>query len=142
MSDNLPAVIRNMTAMSASGFEWGGDWYYTEYDKLYNNRHEVAVVYSPNYGGGLSSWYDYIDPTDYRIALLTLMGEEGTILWDEDGSEQEIRFANGRFYPYPESDMSNALAICWLPAGTLFRIDEYDGAESIETNHDVSWRIA
>lgn len=29
-----------------------------------------------------------------------------------------------------------------LPKGTLYRIDEYDGYESIETADDINWKVA
>jgi len=38
--------------------------------------------------------------------------------------------------------MCAKLYIVELPKGTLYRIDEYDGLESIETNDDVEWRVA
>ncbi len=41
--------------------------------------------------------------------------------------------ANGR---------SAALRIVELPAGTLYRIDEYDGSESVMTQEDYEWRVA
>jgi hypothetical protein len=34
------------------------------------------------------------------------------------------------------------LAVAWIPQGTLFRISEYDGAESIETQEDTKWIMA
>ena len=34
------------------------------------------------------------------------------------------------------------LCIFELPAGTKYRIDEYDGSESIETENDILWTIA
>ena len=34
------------------------------------------------------------------------------------------------------------LEIVWLPVGTQFRIDEYDGSESLETAADVNWSVA
>jgi hypothetical protein len=34
------------------------------------------------------------------------------------------------------------LVIEELPKGTLYRIDEYDGYESIETAEDVNWKVA
>lgn len=34
------------------------------------------------------------------------------------------------------------IAIAELPTGTLYRIDEYDGIESIETSDSVQWRVA
>lgn len=34
------------------------------------------------------------------------------------------------------------LAIVELPPGTLYKIDEYDGYESIVTKDDVEWKVA
>ena len=34
------------------------------------------------------------------------------------------------------------LRIVDLPAGTKYRIDEYDGNESIETEEDIRWSVA
>jgi len=34
------------------------------------------------------------------------------------------------------------LVVVELPKGTLYRIDEYDGLESIETDDDIEWRVA
>jgi hypothetical protein len=35
-----------------------------------------------------------------------------------------------------------ALRIIELPAGTLYRIDEYDGIESVETKDTYDWQVA
>lgn len=37
---------------------------------------------------------------------------------------------------------SAALRITKLPAGTLYRIDEYDGSESVMTQDDYIWSVA
>ena len=34
------------------------------------------------------------------------------------------------------------LVVVELPEGTLYRIDEYDGYESIETRDDIDWKVA
>jgi len=34
------------------------------------------------------------------------------------------------------------LYITEVPAGTLYRIDEYDGLESVMTNDDYDWKVA
>ena len=34
------------------------------------------------------------------------------------------------------------LSIAELPAGTLYRIDEYDGMESVMTQDDYEWKVA
>lgn len=38
--------------------------------------------------------------------------------------------------------MSAALRIVELPAGTLYRIDEYDGSEFVMTQDDYNWSVA
>jgi hypothetical protein len=37
---------------------------------------------------------------------------------------------------------SSKLVIRELPAGTLYRIDEYDGMESVMTQDDYDWSVA
>ena len=34
------------------------------------------------------------------------------------------------------------LEVAWIPEGTLFKIDEYDGAESIDLKEDIVWFVA
>jgi len=45
---------------------------------------------------------------------------------------------------YPEIYVSNYndLTVGWIPVGTAFRIDEYDGNESIVTKEDDDWFVA
>ena len=40
------------------------------------------------------------------------------------------------------NDSFSQLEIVDLPAGTLYRINEYDGYESIETSTDIDWKVA
>lgn len=37
---------------------------------------------------------------------------------------------------------ASKLAICDLEPGTKYRIEEYDGSESIETENDIIWQVA
>jgi hypothetical protein len=34
------------------------------------------------------------------------------------------------------------LEVAWLPEGSEFKINEYDGAESVEVKDDIGWLIA
>jgi hypothetical protein len=34
------------------------------------------------------------------------------------------------------------LEVTWVPEGTEFKINEYDGAESVETKDEIGWLIA
>jgi len=47
--------------------------------------------------------------------------------------EELGKSANGRY---------SKLQICELEKGTLYRIDEYDGFESVMTKDDYDWKVA
>ena len=142
-NDNLPAIQDwSPKITDRIEFVYDGETYVIENMRLYNAEHHVAVVYSPGYGGGWSTWQDDVDPTDARVAVLTLTGASATLMFNRYGSESPVRFKDRRFYAYVDSSMYDELAICWLPAGTLYKIEEYDGAESVLTNYDSIWHIA
>ena len=97
----------------------------------------TKIVYNSCYGGfGLSEkainryWelkgekepeYWYTGDLDRTDPILVQVVEEL-------GAEADTGFSN--------------LQIEELEAGTRYRIDEYDGYESIETEDDVYWRVA
>jgi hypothetical protein len=143
MTDNLPAIPETGVFESAIAFEYEGESYNIWRNRLYNSNGQVAVVYSPGYGGGWTTWNRSIDPADARVAVLTLTGMSITLTFETEYSdEKEIRFADSKFYQFQGSDMNDDLAIEWLDTGTLYRITEYDGFESIETQNDTTWRQA
>ena len=86
-------------------------------EKLYNDKGEVAVIVSGGYGAGFSTWSD-VNPMDKRYAELILNKK-----FDEaiELAESEDIFEGGIEDCYIE----------WIPEGEKFRIDEYDGAESL-----------
>jgi hypothetical protein len=142
MTDNFPAIQNNSPVLTGSySFEYDGDVYTVDNNKLYNADHEVAVVWSPGYGGAWSADYHNVDPTDARVAILTLTGTEAMVSvsrWDDD---IPVRIKDRKFYMYDET-RGEDLEIEWIPAGGLFRITEYDGYESIDRNYDIDWSIA
>ena len=34
------------------------------------------------------------------------------------------------------------LKVAWIPEGTLFRVDDYDGSESVELKENDNWLVA
>ena len=76
-----------------------------------------AEITGANWPRGRFSVYD-IERTD--PALVQVVEELGEA-------------ANGR---------SAALRIAEVPAGTLYRIDEYDGVESVMTQDDYEWSVS
>ena len=92
---------------------------------------KVAVIYSPGFGAGWSTWNTDCPDCDTNAELAQCI---------LDGGDRE---AIARKH-YPEAyfgGLDNA-EIEWLPEGTNYRIDEYDGSESIEVEHHVKWKVA
>lgn len=94
----------------------------------------TKIVFNACYGGfGLS------EAAILRYAEIT--GAKGISVYDIDRTDPALvqvveelgEAANGR---------SAALRIAELPAGTLYRIDEYDGSETVMTQDDYNWSVA
>ena len=92
---------------------------------------KVAVIYSPGFGAGWSTWNtEYPDcDTNAELAQCIL-----------DGGDREA--VAKKHYPEAYTGGLDDARIEWLPEGTNYRIEEYDGNESIETFENVFWRTA
>ena len=87
----------------------------------------VAVVYSPEYGAGWSTENHNASPFDPLV-----------VAWIEAGREHPAPYADPMYGIY-NGGLHRAV-IEWLPVGTRFRIDVYDGAEAIEIiGPDFGW---
>lgn len=94
---------------------------------------KIAVLYSPGFGAGWFTWNRKHPECLFHPAIVKLIEEEQNVptslckeLFGED------------FYTGGSDD----LQIEWLDVGTAFRIDEYDGSESIDVREMVDWIIA
>ena len=90
---------------------------------------KVAVAVSYGFGAGWSTW-NGIDPMDARFNTLFLNGEIGEI--KKICEEEELGYAGG----------AEDVSIEWIPVGTKFVIEEYDGSESLMVIDDYNWRTA
>ena len=83
---------------------------------------KVAVLYSPGYGAGWSTW---VSPTEKAIfcprLVLAVLGESG---------EDPKKVAEDEF-PGEYLGGLEDVQVEWLYKGTRFEINEYDGSESI-----------
>ena len=94
----------------------------------------VAVLYSPGYGGGWYSWHQeeelLFDPNIVQMVL-------------EKRHDDIENYVMGK---YPDDDYymggSEELIVEWVPLGEKFRIDEYDGAESVVLFSNENWLTA
>ena len=90
----------------------------------------VAVLYSPDFGAGWYTWHNIaellFDPKVVEMVLEKTSAE--TI-------ELYCRTVYGDHYYGGAGD----LTVAWVPPGTEFVIEDYDGAETITFKDKVEW---
>jgi hypothetical protein len=102
---------------------------------------QVAVLYSPNFGAGWSTWAD----TEYRHDCLFDPWIADVILSNDYSQEEKHeRIEAHCALKYPNMFLGGVedLAVQWVPEGVAFRIKEYDGNEVIEFRGDIDWITA
>lgn len=99
----------------------------------------VAVLVSHGYGAGWSTWEN--DERMIFDPVLAEMLEREVVDGSIDVSEELEIVAKQR---YPEAYLGglDGLAVHWVPIGSRFRIEEYDGAESIVFENEYRWSVA
>jgi hypothetical protein len=105
-------------------------------EKVVQDGH-VAVLYSPGYGGGWSTWAnsEWAETKLYCPELVKAIEDR-----DADG-EELARLAN-LIFPDQFNGGAEQLMVAWLPQGTAFKVVEYDGYERIEQMGQIDWFIA
>jgi len=88
---------------------------------------KVAVLYSPGFGAGWYSWNTKNKELLFHPTLVKMVEEGKQNEITEEFIENELNISD--IY----AGGSETLTIEWIPEGTLFRITEYDGSESIIT---------
>jgi len=91
---------------------------------------QVAVIYSPEFGAGWSTWNPKYPEILFDPAIVEFV--------EKDQSE-ELQVYVTLKYPGINDGGIVGLTIEWIPQGTLFRVNEYDGAETIELRDAVNW---
>jgi hypothetical protein len=95
---------------------------------------KVAVLYSPGFGAGWYSWHSIdellFDPKVVDMVLDKTSAETIELYC------QEV-YGTKSYYGGAED-----LEVMWVPTGTQFIIDEYDGAETVTVKDKVNWVTA
>lgn len=94
---------------------------------------KVAVLYSPGYGAG---WYTWSVPIE------GLFHPELVEAVERKASSTEIKEIAERLFGDNYYSGADQLRIEWIPVGTQFRIEEYDGNESIYVQSDYTFITA
>lgn len=107
-------------------------------EKYYNEDGHVGVVISPGFGAGWSTWAEddiklfcTMDKTIVEMALASTSSDDvKKYIEDKFGKDQYIYIG-----------WWNDVEVVFLPVGTAFYINEYDGHESLKTADDL-WMVA
>jgi hypothetical protein len=102
-----------------------------DFEKRYNEEGQVAVLISPGFGAGWSTWGSEDAEAlifDSRLVDYVLV----------NGNESLAYYAESLGY---NGYMGGAkdVEVIWLEPGTRFVIEEYDGSESIRTFEDLCY---
>lgn len=95
-----------------------------KFEKFYNGN-LVAILYSPGYGGGWFTW-NSDEGMIFDKEIVEAVLDDNRILAAEIAEAKYDAWTGG----------ANQLQVEWLQKGTLFRIREYDGNESVQTYTD------
>ena len=93
---------------------------------------KVAVLVSPGYGAGWYTWHRNEE----------LLYDPSIVEWIEQGDLDKINTYLELKYPNDTSLGLSDLEVNWVPIGDKFRIDEYDGAESLVLQTNEHWLTA
>ena len=97
---------------------------------------KVAVLWSPGFGAGWSTW-DHVSREE------NICFDAEVVQWVLDGKPNAGEFMNAteeRLKIYTGGMMN--LEVRWLMPGIKFRIDEYDGSETIMWESPTYWETA
>jgi hypothetical protein len=93
----------------------------------------VAVLVSPGHGAGWSTWN-----TEHEEILF----DPAIVEFVEHNKWEELEVYVKLKYPDIFIGGMQDLQVEWLPEGTEFIIEEYDGSEKLQVKDDIVWHRA
>jgi hypothetical protein len=98
-----------------------------------NEDGKVAVLYSPGFGAGWYTWnYEYPE----------ILFDPGIVRFVEKKKWDELETYVTLKYPEIYKGGMRDLEVMWVPEGALFKVNEYDGSESLELKENDDWITA
>lgn len=98
---------------------------------------KVAVLISPGYGAGWYTWHG-IEELLYDPQIVRILENPDA---DEDSSSIE-RYCEKTYGDDSYYGGAEGLKVVWLPEGTKFVLDEYDGSETLRILEKMPWLTA
>lgn len=96
---------------------------------------KVAVLISPGYGAGWSTWAD----EEHKAFMLFDRNLVNLVL--DEKYDEAVKLVEARD-PNIYTGGISGIKVVWIGKGTQFRVTEYDGYESIEYINDYYWMQA
>lgn len=92
----------------------------------------VGILVSKGYGAGWSTWNVEVDPCNKELVELFV-----------NGASDEDKLAKAKEI-YPDAYAGGLLdcEVVMVDEGAIFKINEYDGFESIESKDSDDWMVA
>jgi hypothetical protein len=104
---------------------------------------KVAVLYSPGFGAGWSTWNSSDGEGDDGLENFLLFDPTLVHMVEDDRRDSIPEYVES---VYPDSHFygggAGELSIYWVPEGVMFRVTDYDGFESLEFRDAEDWKIA
>jgi len=105
---------------------------------------KVGVIYKPTYGYGWYSWHK-VEELLYDPSLIYMLEElkksttNNSFMDWLDNIEDYLKDYPNKEFKYLGG--AEELEIKWIPIGTLFRISEFDGMETVVLQNEDDWLI-
>jgi hypothetical protein len=104
---------------------------------------EVAVLYSPGFGAGWYTWNTEHPAMLYDPTLVKWVMDRKPYGQKPSGVDW-VRLVDTLKEKYPGCYLGGLrdLQIQWVPVGTRFYVDEYDGNETVVLDQEHEWMVA
>ena len=109
---------------------------------------KVAILVAPRYGAGWSTWNHPALAYDKRVVEYYLERKDDKDLCKKIAklgskeNKEAQKYFESLGYEHVYFGGFDDLVVKWLPEGTRYTIDEYDGYESLVTVGTVDWSVA
>ena len=100
--------------------------------KMFKKDGRTAVLVSPGFGAGFSTWNKPEMAVDFDLVEAFLSGDMNRFEYIVVEKYGENMYLGGM----------DDLMVVWVNEGVKFRIDEYDGNERVEVFNKESWFTA
>jgi len=100
--------------------------------KMFKKDGKTAVLVSPGFGAGFSTWNKPEMAVDFDLVEAFLSGDMNRFEYIVVEKYGENMYLGG---------MEN-LMVVWVDEGNKFRVDEYDGNERVEILEGADWFTA